>query len=153
MACGLDPKLLLRLRGFLEDEDFLLEIACWAWEYSTKFPYEPPNKWEHPLEFTRLHGEYRELFEGRVDEFLEIEGVDMKAVLDHIHKELRENPGPMRALIDSLAASEDYLSFCRYMQQVQQRRDWAEGRDLPAPEESAEDDSGTASGAAISAPL
>ncbi|CAK0895717.1 unnamed protein product [Prorocentrum cordatum] len=124
------------VRAYLEDEDFLLEVACWAWEHCTKFPYEPPNKWEHPLEFTRLHGEYRELFEGRVDEFLEQEGIDLKTVLDSVHAALRENPGEMRALVDSLAASEDYLAFCRYMQQVRLRRDWAEGKDLgPPPEE------------------
>lgn len=77
---GLAPDVLERLRAYLEDDDFILEVACWAWEHCTKFPYEPPNRWEHPLEFTRLHGEYRELFEGRTDEFLEQEGLDLKPV-------------------------------------------------------------------------
>eukprot|EP00913_Durusdinium_trenchii_P004403 g4082.t1 len=48
--------------------DFLLEVSCWAWEYCMKFPFEAPSRWEHPLEFTQLHAEYRELFEGRANE-------------------------------------------------------------------------------------
>eukprot|EP00441_Pelagodinium_beii_P044447 CAMPEP_0197635852 /NCGR_PEP_ID=MMETSP1338-20131121/11549_1 /TAXON_ID=43686 ORGANISM="Pelagodinium beii, Strain RCC1491" /NCGR_SAMPLE_ID=MMETSP1338 /ASSEMBLY_ACC=CAM_ASM_000754 /LENGTH=159 /DNA_ID=CAMNT_0043207979 /DNA_START=37 /DNA_END=512 /DNA_ORIENTATION=- len=125
------------LRAYMEDDDFLLDISCWAWEYSQKFPYEPVSRWEHPLEFTKLHNEYRELFEGRVDEFLEQEGVNIKHVLDDVAQEMKDNPGETRALIDSLAASEDYLAFCKYMQQVRIRRDWAEGREsIPVSDDS-----------------
>ncbi|CAE8584787.1 unnamed protein product, partial [Polarella glacialis] len=138
MAKRTAAEVLQGLREYFEDEDFMLDVSCWAWEYSTKFPYEPVNKWEHPLEFTTLHNEYRELFEGRVDEFLEQEGVKIKEVLEDLNKEMQENPGPTRALVDSLAASEDYLAFCRYMQQVRLRRDWAEGREV-APQPDAED--------------
>mmetsp|Transcript_95987 Transcript_95987/g.200494 ORF Transcript_95987/g.200494 Transcript_95987/m.200494 type:complete len:187 (+) Transcript_95987:168-728(+) len=132
---ALAPDVLQRLREQLEDEDFLKEVACWAWVHCPKFPHEDPSRWEHPLEFTRLHGEYRELFENRCDEFLEQEGVDMKAILDQVAVELEENPGEMRALVDSLAASEDYMKFCRFMQQIRTRRDWAEGKDLQASED------------------
>mmetsp|Transcript_93625 Transcript_93625/g.238402 ORF Transcript_93625/g.238402 Transcript_93625/m.238402 type:complete len:190 (+) Transcript_93625:84-653(+) len=130
---SLAPDVLGRLRAYLEDEEFLKEISCWAWVYCVKFPYESPNKWEHPLEFTRFHAEYRELFEGRCDEFLEQEGVDLKAILDEVATELQERPGEMRGLVDSLAASEDYLKFCKYMQQIRMRRDWAEGKDFQFP--------------------
>lgn len=58
-----------RLRRPFDRQDFLLEVSCWAWEYCMKFPLEPPSRWEHPLEFTALHAEYRELFEGRAYEF------------------------------------------------------------------------------------
>mmetsp|Transcript_8521 Transcript_8521/g.18160 ORF Transcript_8521/g.18160 Transcript_8521/m.18160 type:complete len:176 (-) Transcript_8521:19-546(-) len=147
-AVATSAEVLAGLRSYLEDEDFLLEVACWAWEHCTKFPYEPPNRWEHPLEFTRLHNEYRELFEGRCDEFLEKDGVDFKAILDEVHTELENNPGDIRALVDSLAASEDYLSFCRYMQNVRHRRDWAEGKDLQPV--AADEDSETTAGASPS---
>merc|ERR1719375_1646270 len=96
------------------------------------------------LEFTKLHNEYRQLFEDRVEEFLEEEGTDMKALLDDIAEELRENPGPMKSLVDALSASEDYLAFCRYMQQIRERREWAEGKGLGAlPEAPASNDSST----------
>ncbi|CAJ1434552.1 unnamed protein product [Effrenium voratum] len=123
-------ELLKGLRAYMEDEDFLLEISCWAWEYCSKFPHEAPSQWEHPLEFTALHGEYRELFEGRANEFCEQEGLDMQELLEGVALSLREDPGDTRALIDSLTASEDYLAFCRFMQRVRQRRDWAEGKEV-----------------------
>mmetsp|Transcript_73758 Transcript_73758/g.208220 ORF Transcript_73758/g.208220 Transcript_73758/m.208220 type:complete len:179 (-) Transcript_73758:23-559(-) len=139
MASRTATKVLEGVRAYLEDEDFLLEISCWAWEYCSKFPLEPPHKWEHPLEFTKLHNEYRGLFEGRADEFITEENVDLKAILDDVHSELENNPGPMRALVDSLAASEDYMAFCKFMQRVRQRRDWAEGNDLETAREVAEE--------------
>eukprot|EP00928_Gymnodinium_smaydae_P065005 TRINITY_DN48207_c0_g1_i1.p1 TRINITY_DN48207_c0_g1~~TRINITY_DN48207_c0_g1_i1.p1 ORF type:complete len:149 (+),score=37.84 TRINITY_DN48207_c0_g1_i1:46-492(+) len=127
------------LRESLEDNDFLMEVAAWAWEHCTKFEYEDPRTWEHPLEFTKLHNEYRLLFENRADEYLDDEHVDLKAVMADMQKELEENPGDMRALVDSLSASEDYLAFCTYMQNIRRRRDWAEGKDLmPALTPSAE---------------
>lgn len=142
------------LRAYLEDEDFLLDIACWTWEHCPKFSYEPVNKWEHPLHLTFLHNEYRELFESRTDEFLEVEGVDLKSVLDGVGDELRDNPGDMKALLDSLTASQDYILFCKYMQNVRTRRDWAEGKDLqdqatvrePSPDAEAEEGDSSASG-------
>ncbi|OLQ13364.1 hypothetical protein AK812_SmicGene2654 [Symbiodinium microadriaticum] len=128
-------ELLQGLREYMEEEDFLLEISCWAWEYCMKFPQEAPSQWEHPLEFTTLHSEYREIFEGRAAEFCEQEGLDLQELLEGVAASLRDDPGETRALIDSLTASEDYLSFCRFMQQVRQRRDWAEGRDVvPLPD-------------------
>jgi len=127
------------LRGALEEEDFLLHVSCWAWEYCQKFPREDIRKWEHPLEFTKLHNEYRLLFENKADEYLDNEELDLKDVLEDCQREMAENPGPMTALVDALAASEDYLAFCRYMQQIRIRRDWAEGRDLLEEGESLED--------------
>ncbi|CAK8996614.1 ARL2_Bind_BART domain-containing protein [Durusdinium trenchii] len=128
-------KLLQELRAYMEEEDFLLEVSCWAWEYCMKFPFEAPSRWEHPLEFTQLHAEYRELFEGRANEFCEQEGLDIQELLQGVASSLREEPGDTRALIDSLTASEDYLSFCKFMQRVRQRRDWAEGREVVPVEE------------------
>mmetsp|Transcript_38468 Transcript_38468/g.105985 ORF Transcript_38468/g.105985 Transcript_38468/m.105985 type:complete len:152 (-) Transcript_38468:99-554(-) len=118
------------LREAMEDDEFLMQVAQWAWQHCPKFPYEDPRHWEHPLEFTALHNDYRQLFENRADEFLDDETMNLSDVLDEIHRELEENPGPMRALVDSLAASEDYLAFCKYMQNIRMRRDWAEGKDL-----------------------
>merc|ERR1711862_348252 len=89
------------------------------------------GKWEHPLEFTTLHNEYRKLFEDRVDEFLETEGVDVKKMLDDVMRDMEDNPGPMRSLLDALVASEDYMRFCSYMQQISERRLWAEGKWAP----------------------
>lgn len=136
----MSEKLLQGLREYMEEEDFLLDISCWAWEYCMKFPLEAPSRWEHPLEFTALHAEYRELFECRASEFCEQEGLDLQELLDKVAISLREDPGDTRALIDSLTASEDYLAFCKFMQRVRQRRDWAEGREVVPVED---DDIGT----------
>lgn len=92
------------------------------------------------MEFTALHAEYRELFECRASEFCEQEGLDLQELLDKVAISLREDPGDTRALIDSLTASEDYLAFCKFMQRVRQRRDWAEGREVVPVED---DDIGT----------
>eukprot|EP00927_Polykrikos_kofoidii_P049795 TRINITY_DN43804_c0_g1_i1.p1 TRINITY_DN43804_c0_g1~~TRINITY_DN43804_c0_g1_i1.p1 ORF type:complete len:209 (+),score=43.57 TRINITY_DN43804_c0_g1_i1:86-628(+) len=130
------------LREMLEDEDFLMGVVAWAWEHCTKFPREDPRKWEHPLEFTKLHNEYRLLFENKAEEYFEDTKMDLKIVLDDIKEELENNPAPTRALVDSLAASEDYLAFCKYMQGIRMRRDWAEGKDFYSMDESDDADTG-----------
>eukprot|EP00747_Dinoflagellata_sp_TGD_P186412 gnl/TRDRNA2_/TRDRNA2_43419_c0_seq1.p1 gnl/TRDRNA2_/TRDRNA2_43419_c0~~gnl/TRDRNA2_/TRDRNA2_43419_c0_seq1.p1 ORF type:complete len:203 (-),score=50.98 gnl/TRDRNA2_/TRDRNA2_43419_c0_seq1:162-770(-) len=122
-------QLLEGLKAALEDEDFLIDVAAWAWEWSQRFPLEEePRQWEHPLLFTTLHNEYRALFEDRATEYLEGKGVEQKAILQELQEALQDRAAEGRALLDALSASEDYLGFCRYMQQVRHRREWAEGR-------------------------
>lgn len=128
-AIAADSSILEGLKGSLEDQEFMMSIVMWAWEHSEKFPHASPSTWEHPLEFTDLHNRYRQMFEDRSAEFLRDAGLDEKHVLETIVRELEvAESGQSRALLDSLIASEDYMSFIKFMQSVRTRRDWAEGK-------------------------
>eukprot|EP00746_Dinoflagellata_sp_MGD_P003137 gnl/MRDRNA2_/MRDRNA2_106104_c0_seq1.p1 gnl/MRDRNA2_/MRDRNA2_106104_c0~~gnl/MRDRNA2_/MRDRNA2_106104_c0_seq1.p1 ORF type:complete len:187 (+),score=53.49 gnl/MRDRNA2_/MRDRNA2_106104_c0_seq1:71-631(+) len=123
----MSTRMLEQLRACLEDEEFLMEVVMWAWEHCMKFPSDNAQKFEHKLEFTTLHKEYRQMFERRTDEFLEGEDLDAQDVLSEVQQGLKENPSETQALVDALAASEDYMRFVKYMQQIKSRREWAEG--------------------------
>mmetsp|Transcript_3651 Transcript_3651/g.5617 ORF Transcript_3651/g.5617 Transcript_3651/m.5617 type:complete len:158 (-) Transcript_3651:83-556(-) len=128
------PNEMAALKGllqYLRDEEFQMEVAHWAFQHCNKFPRTmDPEDWEHPLELTTLHKEYRELFESRAEAFMTDTGFSKDKILAET-KELFEEErefGEPRGLFDAITASEDYLAFCRYMQMIRTRRDWAEGK-------------------------
>lgn len=112
----------------LADEEFMMEVVMWAWERCLQFEFGDPTTWEHSLEFTKMHAEYRELYENRAEKFLGNHELTIEEFLKEVKEHLEaEEEEAARGLLDALTASEDYLSFCKFMQQVRQRREWAEG--------------------------
>merc|ERR1719253_157398 len=63
-----------KLVAWLEEEDFLITVCEWAWQHCREFPADTnvlPSQVEHPLHFTELHKQYRDLFEARVKTYVE----------------------------------------------------------------------------------
>lgn len=116
------------LAEHLQDDQFMIEVVMWAWERCEKFEFGDPTTWEHSLVFTEMHKEYRELYEKRAEAFLEqnnlTEGDFLVEVKEYLEK---EDDDTTKGLLDALTASEEYLPFCKFMQRVRHRREWAEG--------------------------
>lgn len=124
-------RLVQDLADALSAEESMIEVVMWAWERCDRFPAQPqedPTMYEHSLEFTKMHQDYRELYEKKAAKFLENQEISMDDFLQDVRQFLEdEDDDATKGLLDALTASEDYLKFCKFMQQVHQRREWAEG--------------------------
>merc|ERR1739848_189114 len=102
--------------------DFLITVCEWAWEHCRQFPADlsvQPSEVEHPLHFTELHKQYRELFEARTRAFVGgVLGLSDEEFLTEAAKLLKQQEDGYSPVFDALTNSEDYESFFRYMQRI-----------------------------------
>mmetsp|Transcript_49311 Transcript_49311/g.89125 ORF Transcript_49311/g.89125 Transcript_49311/m.89125 type:complete len:206 (-) Transcript_49311:108-725(-) len=119
---------MLGLLLWLKDEEFLISVAEWSWDWCMDFPRNvSPLGIEHSLRWTEAHREYRIIFERRAEEYLLLTGLRTENFLSMAVQFLNTNPGAVTSdIFEGLIASEDYLSFFVYMGTVRARREWAE---------------------------
>ncbi|CAE8705198.1 unnamed protein product, partial [Polarella glacialis] len=126
----------LHMRGLLQwlrEESFVTAIAEWSWDWCLEFPrekFQDPSRPEHSLRFTEAHLGYRQLFESRAEQYLQLHGLHTDAFL-RLAVEFLDARRVVRGsddedVLEGLIASESYPTFFLYMCSVRRRREWAE---------------------------
>mmetsp|Transcript_113921 Transcript_113921/g.322524 ORF Transcript_113921/g.322524 Transcript_113921/m.322524 type:complete len:199 (-) Transcript_113921:91-687(-) len=125
---GLADEHMRGLLHYLKEEAFIANIAEWSWDWCMDFPSALPTAAEHSHRFTDAHREYRDLFEGRAQEYLRVHGLEVDNFLRLAVEFLssRADGNEVEEIYEGLVASEDYTNFYKYMGTVRRRREWAE---------------------------
>ncbi|CAE7251959.1 cfap36 [Symbiodinium natans] len=74
-----------------------------------------PELGEHKLEYTRLHNEFKQLFEDRLNSFLSSIGATPEAFYEAFEKIGREEGGDVQGLAEIMYTCLQYEFFCQIM--------------------------------------